>query len=120
MMIVIHSKILYIFTRIIKIIIICILSKELLQIGRAKYNIDDKNIIVTQKCSIEYEQHNYVQEEIIMNKIKSNNVTSDEMKEFKYQKFFFINTFINYPTLNYNEIAINLVNPFWLNKGRNI
>ena len=87
--------------------------------GRAKYNIDDKTIIVSQKCSIDYEQHNYAQEEIIYNKIKSNNVTSEEMKEFKYQKFFFINTFINYPTLNYNEIAINLVNPFDLDKWRN-
>ena len=69
MMIVIHSKILYIFTRIIKIIVF-ILSKDLLQgkksyelrckdrlncKGRAKYIIVDKTIIVSQKCSIDYE-----------------------------------------------------------------
>lgn len=37
------------------------------------------------------------------------------MKEFKFQKMYFIEAFLNHPTLNYNEIAINLVPNYELN-----
>lgn len=62
--------------------------------------------------SVEYGNHNYVQNQIIRNKIRSNTATKEEMKEPKFQKFYFIETFINFPTLNYNEIAICLVNKY--------
>lgn len=38
--------------------------------GRAKYNIEEKAIIVTQICSIEYENHNYIKNEIIRKKLE--------------------------------------------------
>ena len=50
--------------------------------------------------------------EKIRNKIRSNAATTEDMKDIKFQKIFFIETFLNFPTLNYNEIALSLVNKY--------
>ena len=57
-------------------------------------------------------KHNYAKTEIIRNKIRNNTATTDDMKDSLFQKIYFIETFLNYPTLSYNEIAICLVNKY--------
>ena len=73
--------------------------------GRAKINIDTDIITITQKCKIEdFENHNYIQEEIIRKKIGNKKATLDETKDPKFQKYYFIESYSQYPSLNYNEI----------------
>ena len=49
---------------------------------------------------------------IIQNKIRNNTASLEEMKKYKFQKYFFIENLLNYPTLNYNVICINLFNKY--------
>ena len=85
--------------------------------GRAKINIDTGIISITQKCTIEdYENLNYIQEEIIRKKIRNKETILDEMKDPKFQKYNFIKSYLQNPTLNYNEILINLIHQYELTK----
>ena len=84
--------------------------------GRAIYNVEDGVINITQNCTLKYEEHNYSKNIIIQNKIRNKTATLEEMKEKIFQKYYFIESFMNYPTLNYNEIAINLVNNYEIEK----
>ena len=84
--------------------------------GRAKFNLSNEVITITQPCTIKYELHNYVKSEIIREKIHNNSATNEEMNSYEYQKMFFIETFSNYPTLNYNQILISLVKKYEVNK----
>ena len=85
--------------------------------GRAKINIDTGIISITQKCTIEdYENHNYIQEGIIRKKIRNKETTLDEMKDPKFKKYYFIESYLQYPTLNYNEILLNLIHQYELTK----
>ena len=85
--------------------------------GRAKININNNIMIITQKCSLDdYESHNYIQDEIIRKKIKNKEATLEEMKDPKFQKHYFIESYLQYPTLNYNEILINLIHQYELTK----
>ena len=84
--------------------------------GRARYNVEDGIINITQNCTLKYEEHNYSKNIIIQNKIRNKTATLEEMKEKIFQKYYFIESFMNYPTLNYNEIAINLVNNYEIEK----
>ena len=83
--------------------------------GRAKFNLSNEVIIITQPCTIKYELHNYVKAEIIREKIHNNTATNEEMNSYEYQKMFFIETYSNYPTLNYNQILISLVKKYEVN-----
>ena len=85
--------------------------------GRAKYIIESGEIQIIQNCTInKYEEHNYVQESIIKEKFKNNLVTKIEMKNTLYQKIFFNETYIQYPSLLYNKILLNLVDKYGITK----
>ena len=84
--------------------------------GRAKFNISNEIITITQPCTIKYEVHNYVKSDIFREKINNNIATNEEMKEFEFQKSFFIETYSKYPTLSYNQILISLVKKYEINK----
>ena len=65
--------------------------------GRAKYDLEKKEIIITQDCTLNnYEEHNYLKSEIIRNKIKNNEATLEDMNDLEYQKYFFIETYLQY------------------------
>ena len=38
------------------------------------------------------------------------------MNDQEYQKYFFIDTYLQYPSLNYNEIMLNLVKKYEIKK----
>ena len=63
--------------------------------GRAKYDLEKKEILITQDCTLNnYEEHNYIKSEIIRNKIKNNEITLEDMNDQEYQKYFFIETYL--------------------------
>ena len=74
-------------------------------------------ISITQKYTIEhYENHIYFQQEIIRKKIRNKEATLNEIKGPKFQKYNFIESYLQNPTLNYNEILINLIHQYELTK----
>ena len=74
-------------------------------------------ISITQKYTIEhYENHIYFQQEIIRKKIRNKEATLNEIKGPKFQKYIFIESYLQNPTLNYNEILINLIHQYELTK----
>ena len=46
--------------------------------GRAQFDLTDKIIKITQDCSIEYNEHNYIKEKLFSEKIEKNNVSENE------------------------------------------
>ena len=66
--------------------------------GRAQHDLTDKIIKITQDCSIEYKEHNYVKEKLFFEKIEKNMVNEDEIKDYENQKFYFKYMHLNYPT----------------------
>ena len=38
------------------------------------------------------------------------------MKDPKFKKYYFIESYLQYPTLNYNEILLNLIHQYELTK----
>ena len=60
----------------------------------------------------EQSDHGYIKTEIIREKIRKDDIKKDNMKDPKFQKYYFIETFLQYPSLTYNEILVSLVNKF--------
>ena len=64
---------------------------------RAKYTLINKDIHITQECTLdEYDSHNYIKEIKIREKIVKNDIEPDEMKEYIYQKIYFEEKFKQY------------------------
>ena len=84
---------------------------------KSKYILETGDIEVTANCTVDkYEDHNYIKEKIIKDKIKKNTVTTEEMEDYLHQKIYFQESYIDYPTLTYNQIAINLVEKYEVKK----
>ena len=79
--------------------------------GTASLENEDIFIIKT-KCSLTYEQHNYVKEILAYNKIKNNSVTEEEMKLEYFQKAYFKINIETFPCIKYEDILYNLTNNF--------
>ena len=68
--------------------------------------------IIKTKCSLTYEQHNYVKEILAYNKIKNNTVTEEEMKLEFFKKAYFKINIETFPCIKYEDILYNLTNKF--------
>ena len=84
--------------------------------GSAKYDKETDELKIIKKCNILYNNHNYVKEKVVFEKIRKNNINEEEMEDAIYQKGYFKYMNSIHPSLNYDDIVLELIERYNVKK----